>query len=642
MDVFDLRHRVIDDYARYVRSFFTIRDARIRAHVDAELAAGRLWPEPLIQVSPAFEPGESLEELIAAGELHPDCRRIFAHKARDGTVLAPVRLHRHQVEGLRAARRGASYVLTTGTGSGKSLSYIVPIVDHVLRQPRRPGIKAIVVYPMNALANSQVGELEKYLKVGFPGGAPVTFRRYTGQESLEQRTEIVGSPPDILLTNYMMLELILTRPHDAPLLQQARDLRFLVLDELHTYRGRQGADVAMLVRRAREATGAADVIHVGTSATLSGGTSWGEQQREVAALASKIFGTTVAPEAIIGESLRRQTPVRAIDDAFVGELRAAVAAAEAVPSEPAALLAHPLASWIESTLGVTVDGDGRLVRTRPEPLGGPEGAARRLAELTGDAPESCERTIRAFLLAGARARTFAFRLHQFVSRGEAVYASPEAESERYVTLQAQQYVPGSDRQKILLPIAFCRECGQEYYVVRRTRDETGRTVYQPRELSERIDPEDENGDEGGFLYVSSSEPWPAEDPEQLRQRVPESWLEVTPRGSVEIKRARRGDLPRTMYLSPAGVEGSAASELAASWFPAPFLHCLRCRVAFDAHQITDFGKLATLGSEGRSTATTVRSSVRMPSATRVGSSSLISPAIGSGSSASTVPPLTMT
>jgi hypothetical protein len=597
VDVFDLRRRVIDEYASYVRSFFAIRDERIRAHVDAELAAGRLWPEPLLQVSPAFEPGDSLDALISAGELHPSCRDIFAHRGTDGGATGPVRLHRHQVDGLRAARRGLSYVLTTGTGSGKSLAYIVPIVDHVLRAPRTPGIKAIVVYPMNALANSQLGELKKYL-----AGSSVTFRRYTGQENQTERAEIIASPPDILLTNYMMLELILTRPHDAPLLHQAAGLRFLVLDELHTYRGRQGADVAMLVRRTREASGARDVIHVGTSATLSGSSSWPEQQREVATLASKIFGVEVAPAAIIGESLRRQTPALLDEPAAVAQLTAAVAAASA-PTDRTALLAHPLASWIESTLGVRVDDDGRLVRTRPEPLGSPDGASRRLAELTGQPIDACERAIRAFLLTGADLRAFGFRLHQFVSRGEAVFASPEPEATRYITLQAQEFVPDSDRHKRLLPVAFCRECGQEYYVVRRTRDDDGRVVYRERDVAEKVDPDKEGGDEGGFLYLSTDDPWPADDPDALLNRVPESWLEVTAKGVVRRKRARDASMPRTVYLSPDGVEGGG--DVQAAWFPAPFLHCLRCRVAYDAHQTSDFGKLATLGSEGRSTATTV-------------------------------------
>ena len=81
----------------------------------------------------------------------------------------------------------------------------------------------------------------------------MTFRRFTGQENDEQREEIRSHPPDILLTNYVMLEYILTRPYDQALVRAAEGLSFLVLDELHTYRGRQGADVALLVRRVRDA-----------------------------------------------------------------------------------------------------------------------------------------------------------------------------------------------------------------------------------------------------------------------------------------------------------------------------------------------------------------------------------------------------
>ena len=88
----------------------------------------------------------------------------------------------HQREAIEAARSGDSYVLTTGTGSGKSLSYIVPIVDRVLAAKAagsyQRGKKANVVYPMNATANSQLGELGKFLKAGYPDGqAPVTFAR---------------------------------------------------------------------------------------------------------------------------------------------------------------------------------------------------------------------------------------------------------------------------------------------------------------------------------------------------------------------------------------------------------------------------------------------------------------------------------
>ncbi len=153
---------------------------------------------------------------------------------------------------LSKSRARARATLTTGTGSGKSLAYIVPIVDAVLRDrlahgARRPGVKAIVVYPMNALANSQVEEMRKFLQFGYPeGGEPVTFARYTGQESRDERRRILAEPPDVLLTNYVMLDLVLTRPDERKqLIRAAQGLRFLALDELHTYRGRQGADVAL-------------------------------------------------------------------------------------------------------------------------------------------------------------------------------------------------------------------------------------------------------------------------------------------------------------------------------------------------------------------------------------------------------------
>src|SRR5207248_239934 len=151
----------------------------------------------------------------------------------------PLRLHRHQSDAVRTAQRGEHYVLTTGTGSGKSLAYIVPIVDRVLKRGSGRGVQAIVVYPMNALANSQAGELEKFLRYGYPeGGEKVRFARYTGQEGNEERDAIVREPPDILLTNYVMLELILTRVYERALVERAQGLQFLVLDELHTYRGR--------------------------------------------------------------------------------------------------------------------------------------------------------------------------------------------------------------------------------------------------------------------------------------------------------------------------------------------------------------------------------------------------------------------
>jgi hypothetical protein len=167
-------------------------------------------------VEPAFASGGRVDELVADGLLHPECERIFRPKRTiEDAGQAPITLHRHQRDAVEVARTGSSYVLTTGTGSGKSLAYIAPIVDRVLREGSGGGIKAVVVYPMNALANSQREEQAKFLAHGYgEGDEPVTFARYTGQEDDETRRQVLSSPPDILLTNYVMLELMLTRPEE--------------------------------------------------------------------------------------------------------------------------------------------------------------------------------------------------------------------------------------------------------------------------------------------------------------------------------------------------------------------------------------------------------------------------------------------
>ncbi|MFN9972272.1 MAG: DEAD/DEAH box helicase, partial [Phycisphaerae bacterium] len=133
-----------------------------------------------------------------------------------------------------------------------------------------------------------------------------TFARYTGQEDSSERELIKNSKPDILLTNFMMLELLMTRQsdRDQTVIGNAEGLDFLVLDELHTYRGRQGADVAMLVRRVKDRLCRVKApVCIGTSATMA--SEGGDQTRatSVAKVATRLFGTTVTPDAVIDESL---------------------------------------------------------------------------------------------------------------------------------------------------------------------------------------------------------------------------------------------------------------------------------------------------------------------------------------------------
>jgi ATP-dependent helicase YprA (DUF1998 family) len=111
-----------------------------------------LWPEPLLQFNPSFEMYGSLEKLAQAGDIHSDIRDIFKGYS----------LYKHQVEAIRLGTSGKDFIVTSGTGSGKSLTYIGSIFHYLLSNPHAKGVTAIVVYPMNALINSQFEEFTRY------------------------------------------------------------------------------------------------------------------------------------------------------------------------------------------------------------------------------------------------------------------------------------------------------------------------------------------------------------------------------------------------------------------------------------------------------------------------------------------------
>lgn len=614
MDVFKVHERVIADYRAFTSGFVEVRDERIKAFVAEQFENGVQWPNPWVGLNPSFATGGSVPELVEAGLLHPEAERIFRRKSDAQDVgRDPIVLHRHQRHAVEIAATGASYVLTTGTGSGKSLAYIVPIVDAVLRETaqrgeRRPGVKAIVVYPMNALANSQVEELRKFLQFGYPeGGEPVTFARYTGQESPDDRRRILADPPDILLTNYVMLDLVLTRPDERnQLVRAAQGLRFLALDELHTYRGRQGADVAMLIRRVRDECQADDLQVIGTSATMSSEGTLDDRARVVAGVATRLFGTEVRPEHVVGETLVRATPDLVPDSSRLAH--AVRANGEQQRRTFEVFTYDPLTSWVETTFGLAVEatpaGEDRLIRRPPTTL---PLAAATLATQTGLDEPTCTAALRNVLREGSSVLhptsnrpVFAFRLHQFLSKGDTVYVSLEPESTRHVTGTYQVRVPGHP-EKALLPLGFCRECGQEYLVVART------TVDGESQFVSRRDADASGGDAvTGYLYVSSDYPWPEKDVEI--NRVPEPWLVTDPETDrVEVIESKRKYLPTSVWLRPDGGVDATRTGLQAWFVSTPFAFCMRCGVSYEQVRGQDFGKLATLDAEGRSSAVSLLS-----------------------------------
>ncbi|MBI4263393.1 MAG: DEAD/DEAH box helicase [Acidobacteria bacterium] len=617
MDVFDLRTRLVEDYARYTRSFIKIADPRVKAKVDGALDDGALWPEPLLQLNPTFLPGGTIDDLVADGTLHPECKKIFRIDKSDSDHSGKqLLLHTHQTEAIRKSKEGKSYVLTSGTGSGKSLTYIVPIVDHVLRCGSGKGIQAVVVYPMNALANSQVEELRKFLEKGFgPGQAPVKVRRYTGQEKGDEREAIRSNPPDILLTNYMMLELLLTRREDRALIKAAQGLRFLVFDELHTYRGRQGADIALLIRRCRIAFSGHDLICVGTSATMASEGSALDQRREVARVAETLFGASVNETQVIGETLERATPeltwAPPHREATKKSLVESVLSTTSPPADYESFRAHPLSSWIESTFGVQAEeGTDRLIRQAPRRLRGPDSAAAELAELAGvDAGRAYE-LLRSFLLQGAQLRRsessrfpiFAFRLHQFLTRGDTVWATIEPEADRHLEFAKLVSKPG-EPDKTLFPLVFCRQCGTAYYRVTVFTDKQGRGLAPREDRREEV----LEGHSDAYLYVSQATPWPRGDEKALLDRLPSSMKESMGDGTERVRGDSRGDLPEPTFVDATGRMVPEGMGVAAALIPRNFLFCLEpaCGVAYVKTQRSERAKLATLGVDNRSTATTV-------------------------------------
>src|SRR5690606_24302218 len=312
MDVFEFRNKLVGDYQNFTRSFIQPKADDIRAFLDAEYDAGRYWPSPLIQINPSYVTMGTVDSLASEGILHPKTAAIFRFGKSATSTGVPATLYKHQREAIDCCQRHEPYVLTTGTGSGKSLSYFIPMIDAIIREKHSdptPRIRAIVIYPMNALANSQKEELEKFLSDFSDDARPSTYARYSGQEGQDERDRIMQNPPDIILTNYLMLELRMIRQNerDKAVIRHSRGLQFLVLDEIHTYRGRQGADVAMLVRRVRERMNL-DLICIGTSATMATEGTREERQAKVAEVASKMFGQKVPASNIIGETLQRQIP----------------------------------------------------------------------------------------------------------------------------------------------------------------------------------------------------------------------------------------------------------------------------------------------------------------------------------------------
>jgi ATP-dependent helicase YprA (DUF1998 family) len=417
---------------------------------------------------------------------------------------------------------------------------------------------------------------------------PVTFARYTGDTKGDDRRALQTNPPQIMLTNYVMAELLLVRPDDQGMFASAGPggVRFLIFDELHTYRGRQGADVAMLIRRLKERCAAPNLSCVGTSATMvaSREASPIERREAVAEFASDIFGREMAESQAIEETLEPFTSNDALTrEELAGSLTAAL------PSSIEQFRLHPLARWTEREFGIEQEESGRLRRRIPRTL--PD-AVRNLAEQTGATEEDCRERLRELLTRGGEleredgGRAFAYKLHQFIGQGRAVYSTIEPATVRQFSLEGQAY---ASEGRLFVPLKFCRHCGQDYFHITQAR---GSSRFAAHPVGTNID----DDADAGYLMLSPQEnDW-------SDTLIPDEWRDARGR----LTKTWKDRVPRAVWVSTNGESFTTPREGAVKmwWQAAPFALCLSCG-EFYSRREQEFGKLASLSSEARTSATTV-------------------------------------
>jgi len=597
MKVFDVHKDIINAYENYISSFIEINDERIKDKVKKYLATNKLWPEPLIQFNPSFKVGESIKELCN--------NKLFNKKLED--IFRGYNLYQHQVDAIKLGVSGKSFIVTSGTGSGKSLTYIATIFNYILNNPLEKGIKAIVVYPMNALINSQTEEFKKF-KQNYESITqekfPIKFNQYTGQETNEEKEEVVKSKPDILLTNYVMLELIMTRNKEQILREEIiNSLKFLIFDELHTYRGRQGSDVSMLIRRIKSYC-KNKLIFIGTSATMVSEGDDKNQKSKVAEVATRIFGEKFEESQVINETLI--SAFNNTNDFSPNKLTEIIE--KDIPIRPIKdeLLNNPLAMWLEKNCSID-DSSGELIRRKPMQL---SEISKNLSQTTGSSIEKCKSKIIELLKAlndynskkdKDEPAILPYKIHQFISQTGSVYVTLEKPELREITIEYTPFKLDYNNEKIpFYNVVFSRISGKEFICV--VKDNSTNKLL-PREFIDKDREElEEDQDIGYLIFDENDEFWNPKDIENL----PDQWLNIKKGNLVSIKKEYKKSIPQRIYFDKYGKfsEKNSSFQYKGWYISYPLLFDPTCGVIYDS-KTKESTKLSKLGIEGRSTSTSV-------------------------------------
>lgn len=312
------------EYMGYIATSFHFRNSAIQAQLEKELDS-TVSNGPFVEIKDTFETGKSIEDLISDKVLSPLFRDLEKDKKYKPKLPIERPLYLHQEKAITQIVKGNNVVVSTGTGSGKTHCFLIPVINELLREQEagtlNDGVRAIFIYPMNALANDQIKSLREIL-MAYP---QITFGVYNGGTEYNEteaiklyeamcanekyhelksrlvnerlsRNEMKKHPPHILFTNYAMLEHLLFRPGDDVLFTQS-NFKFVVLDEAHVYGGAVGIETALLMGRLKARLGDSKPQFILTSATL--GDQSNDSKEKVVEFASNLTGCVFKPENIV-------------------------------------------------------------------------------------------------------------------------------------------------------------------------------------------------------------------------------------------------------------------------------------------------------------------------------------------------------
>ncbi len=526
LDPIKATEAITESYLSYLSTTFQMQDERLQ-HQFVELlrTPGRLTKGPILEATPPFMAGVTLRDLIEEGMLSQRFEQLHSDKLPLDRTL-----YLHQETAIRKIiGHQRNVVVATGTGSGKTECFLIPILNHLFREEERSaltsGVRALLLYPMNALANDQLSRLRDLLQV-YP---MITFGRYTGEteekykaaldkyrkmyqrdpcpNELISRDQMRETPPHILLTNYAMLEYLLLRPADNSFFDggHAKWWRFLVVDEAHTYNGAKGIEMAMLFRRLRDriVEGREDQLCcIATSATLGGGERdfpdvatfasqlfserfewiWEEPTRQDVVQATRLpmarpSGDTWTPEPglyLKWQGLARDPKKRVQVGGFVKEAQGA-----GVPTQILRASAAAAHNDYHKFLYRVLRHSKNLVQLREILEAGPDYLHNLAHAIFGDHADAVGQLVALVDLAAQASPSdddqplMPARYHVFARAMEGTYIVLRPEPRLYLERREQVEIGGDDYTAF--EAAVCRRCGA-LYIVGEEHDVDGRTL----------------------------------------------------------------------------------------------------------------------------------------------------------------------